>query len=42
MPAGIAVPENGTVRTQLMAVFVRRDGGWQIEAYHNVDTKPSN
>ena len=42
MPAGIVVPPDGIVRTQLMEVFVRRDGRWWIEAYHNVDTKPSN
>jgi len=41
MPAGIVVPPDGIVRTQLMEVFVRRDGRWWIEAYHNVDTKPS-
>lgn len=40
MPAGIALPADGVVRTQLMEVFVRRDGQWWIEAYHNVDTKP--
>jgi uncharacterized protein (TIGR02246 family) len=42
MPAGIAVPPGGVIRTQLMEVFVRRDGRWWIEAYHNVDTKPAN
>ena len=41
MPAGIAVPKDGIIRTQLMEVFVRRDGGWWIEAYHNVDLKPA-
>ena len=39
MPAGIAAPPDGIVRTQLMEVFVRRGGRWWIEAYHNVDTK---
>jgi uncharacterized protein (TIGR02246 family) len=42
MPAGIAVPSDGILRTQLMEVFVRRGDRWWIEAYHNVDTKPSN
>ncbi len=42
MPAGIAVPPDGIVKTQLMEVFVRRGGRWWIEAYHNVDTKPAN
>ena len=39
MPAGIVVPSDGVMRTQLMEVFVRRDGKWLIEAYHNVDVK---
>ena len=39
MPAGIAVPADGVIKTQLMEVFVRRHGQWWIEAYHNVDTK---
>lgn len=42
MPAGISLPTDGIVRTQLMEVFVRRGGRWWIEAYHNVDTKPPN
>jgi uncharacterized protein (TIGR02246 family) len=41
MPAGIAVPPDGVLKTQLMEVFVRRDGQWWIEAYHNVDLKQS-
>lgn len=40
MPAGVVVPPDGVVRTQLMEVFVRRDGRWWIEAFHNVDVKP--
>jgi uncharacterized protein (TIGR02246 family) len=39
MPGGIAVPPDGIVKTQLMEVFVRRDGQWWIEAFHNVDVK---
>jgi uncharacterized protein (TIGR02246 family) len=39
MPGGIAVPPDGVIRAQLMEVFVRRDGRWWIEAYHNVDVK---
>jgi uncharacterized protein (TIGR02246 family) len=42
MPAGIAVPEDGVIRTQLMEVFVRRGDRWWLEAYHNVETKPTN
>jgi len=41
MPAGISVPADGVVKTQLLEVFVRRNGEWWIEAYHNVDTKPA-
>ncbi|HWI19679.1 MAG TPA: SgcJ/EcaC family oxidoreductase [Vicinamibacterales bacterium] len=41
MPPGIAVPPDGIIRTQLMEVFVRRNGRWYLEAFHNVDTKPS-
>jgi uncharacterized protein (TIGR02246 family) len=41
MPAGITVPPDGVVKTQLMEVFARRAGQWWIEAYHNVDTKPA-
>ena len=40
MPAGIVVPPDGVVKTQLMQVFVKRNGEWWIEAYHNVDVKP--
>jgi uncharacterized protein (TIGR02246 family) len=40
MPGGIVVPSDGIVKTQLMEVFVRREGQWWIEAYHNVDVKP--
>ncbi len=42
MPAGIAVPPDGVIRTQLMEVFVRRHGRWRIEAYNNVDLEPAN
>lgn len=41
MPGGIAVPPGGIMRTQLMEVFVQRSTGWWVEAYHNVDVKPS-
>jgi len=39
MPAGISVPADGILRTQLMEVFVLHKGNWLIEAYHNVDSK---
>lgn len=41
MPPGIPVPPDGVIRTQLMQVFVRRNGAWLVEAYHNVDLKPA-
>jgi len=41
MPGGMVVPLHGVVKTQLMEVFVRRDGRWWVEAYHNVDVKPA-
>ena len=40
LPPGLTVPADGILKTQLMEVFVRRDGRWLIEAYHNVDVKP--
>ena len=39
MPPGIVVPTDGVVKTQLMEVFLRREGRWWVEAYHNVDVK---
>jgi uncharacterized protein (TIGR02246 family) len=41
LPGGIVVPADGVVKTQLMEVLVQRDGGWWVEAYHNVDVKPA-
>jgi uncharacterized protein (TIGR02246 family) len=42
VPAGLKLPADGVIRTQLMEVLVRREGNWWIEAYHNVDLKPPN
>jgi len=39
MPAGIDVPANGVIKSQLMEVFVRRNGQWWMEAFHNVAVK---
>lgn len=39
VPPGLHLPPGGILRTQLMEVFVRKDGQWWIEAYHNVDLK---
>jgi uncharacterized protein (TIGR02246 family) len=41
MPGGIPVPPDGTIKTQLMQVFVKREGQWWVEAYHNGDVKPA-
>ena len=41
MPGGIPVPADGVIKTQLMQIFVKRDGQWWVEAYHNVDIKAS-
>ena len=41
LPGGIPVPADGVIKTQLMQVFVKRDGQWWVEAYHNVDIKPA-
>ena len=41
LPAALPVPPDGVIKTQLLEVLVRRDGGWQVEAYHNVDVKPA-
>ena len=41
MPGGIPLPADGVIKTQLMEIFVKRDGQWWVEAYHNVDIKPS-
>lgn len=39
MPAGVTLSPDGVLRTRLQQVFVKRDGTWWIEAYHNVDLK---
>jgi len=39
LPGGLAVPKDGILKTQLMEIFVKRDGRWWVEAYHNVDVK---
>ncbi len=42
MPAGVPVPPDGILRTQLMEVFVRRNGAWVVEAFHNVEVKSAS
>jgi len=41
LPGGNPVPADGVMKTQLMQIFVRREGHWWVEAYHNVDIKPT-
>jgi uncharacterized protein (TIGR02246 family) len=41
LPGGIPVPADGIIKTQLMQIFVKREGHWWVEAYHNVDVKPA-
>ena len=41
MPAGTDVPANGVLKSQIMEVFVRRNGQWWMEAFHNVALKQS-
>ncbi|MFB6447885.1 SgcJ/EcaC family oxidoreductase [Bradyrhizobium tunisiense] len=38
-PSGAALSGDGVSRTQLMEVFVRRDGHWLMEAFYNIDVK---
>jgi uncharacterized protein (TIGR02246 family) len=37
---GMATDSKGRLRTRLMQVVARRNRGWKIVAYHNVDVKP--
>jgi hypothetical protein len=39
MPPGVMLPPDGVLRTRLQQVFVKRQGVWWIEAYHNVAVK---
>jgi uncharacterized protein (TIGR02246 family) len=39
LPPGVKPFPDGTLRTRLLQVLVRRGGEWWIEAYHNVDAK---
>jgi uncharacterized protein (TIGR02246 family) len=39
LPPAVKPFPDGTLRTRLLQVLVKRDGEWWIEAYHNVDAK---
>jgi uncharacterized protein (TIGR02246 family) len=36
-PSGAPLSGDGVSRTLLMEIFVRRDGRWLMEAFHNID-----
>jgi uncharacterized protein (TIGR02246 family) len=36
---GVTLPADGILRTRLQEVFVKRNGAWWIEAFHNVEAK---
>lgn len=38
-PPGVAIQSDGVLRPRLQQVFVKYEGEWWIEAYHNVDVK---
>ena len=39
LPPGVAAQDDGLLHTCLLEVLVRGGSGWQVTAYHNVDTK---
>ena len=38
-PPGVTAAADGTIHTRLQQVFVKDDGEWRVESYHNVDVK---
>lgn len=40
LPPGAAAID-GALRTRLQQVLVRRDGGWRVQAFHNVAVSPA-
>lgn len=40
LPPGAAAID-GTLRTRLEQVLVHRDGGWKVQAFHNVSVSPA-
>jgi len=36
---GVVLPPDGVLRTRLQEVFVKRENGWWIEAFHNVEAR---
>lgn len=39
-PAYLQLDAKGRLRTRLLQIMAKRNGEWQIVAYHNVDVKP--
>jgi uncharacterized protein (TIGR02246 family) len=38
-PPGVTPGVDGRIHTRLQQVFVKNDGVWRVESYHNVDVK---
>jgi uncharacterized protein (TIGR02246 family) len=38
-PPGVKPGADGRIHTRLQQVFVKADGQWRVESYHNVDVK---
>jgi len=38
-PPGVKLGADGSIHTRLQEVFVKDDGEWRVESYHNVDVK---
>ena len=38
-PPGVTAAADGKIHTRLQQVFVKDDGEWWVESYHNVDVK---
>ncbi len=38
-PPGLALSKDGTLKTRLQEIFVRKSGVWRVASYHNVDIK---
>ncbi|HUS17496.1 MAG TPA: SgcJ/EcaC family oxidoreductase [Chloroflexia bacterium] len=38
-PPGVKARADGSIHTRLQEVFVKNDGEWVVESYHNVDVK---
>ena len=41
LPPGVHAEADGVLYTELEQVFAKRDGHWEMVAFHNVDRKPA-